>query len=126
MVRWVEVYKTKIFYKWMRTNKITDTLLKQAIVEIINGLIDVTLGDGLYKKRIKIGGKGKRGGSRVILAYKKNKRLIFLYGFNKNEKDNISFREKQTFKKLSDFYLSLTSLEISSALAIQELAEIKL
>lgn len=126
MVRVVEIYKTKIFYKWMRINKVTDVLMKETILEIVNGLMDVALGDGLYKKRMKIGGRGKRGGSRVILAYKKNKRLIFLYGFNKNEKDNISLKEKQAFKKLSDFYLSLTSLEVSNALAIQELIEVKL
>lgn len=122
----MEVYQTKIFYIWMVTNKITDASLKQAILEITNGLIDVALGDGLYKKRIKFGGKGKRGGSRVILAYKKNKRLIFLYGFNKKEKDNITLKEKKAFKKLSDFYLNLTNLEILNALRIQELTEVKL
>jgi len=122
----LKVCKTKMFHKWMKVNKIAGTKLKETTMEISAGLIDVHLGGGLYKKRIQTTNKGKSEGARVILAYKKEARLIFLYGFNKNEKDNISKKEQEAFKKLADFYLNLTDFAITKALLIHELMEVKL
>ena len=122
----MRIYKTKIFHKWIKANKITGGILKDTTKEIVAGLIDVHLGGGVYKKRIQTTNKGKSGGARVILAYKEGDRVVFLYGFNKNERDNITNKEKEAFKKLANFYLNLTDLVINKALLIQELMEVKL
>ena len=41
------------------------------------------------KLRVARPGQGKSGGYRTLLAYRKSERSVFLYGFAKNERDNI-------------------------------------
>ncbi len=48
----------------------------------------------LLKKRIGNDGRGKRGGLRTIVAHRQADRLVFLYVFGKNERDNITDRER--------------------------------
>src|SRR3989338_4597375 len=51
--------------------------LINAIDEITRGLFDANLGGHIYKKRISIGSKGKRGGARTIIAYKAHNKSLF-------------------------------------------------
>jgi hypothetical protein len=53
------------------------------------GLIDADLGGGLIKQRIARAGKGRSGGYRTIIAYRRAGRAVFLLGFAKSERDNI-------------------------------------
>lgn len=122
----LKVYKTKLFNKWTKTNKITEEALRDGVSEICLGLVDAQLGGCLYKKRLELVNKGKRGGARVILVYRKEDRLIFLYGFAKNEKDNVTSKEKGALKKLADFYLKLSNAELNNAVKTKELVEVKL
>lgn len=69
-------------------------------------MFEANLGSGLIKKRIARRGEGKRGGHRVLLALKQSDRLVFLFGFSKNDRDNIDEEEKLIYKKLSHFYLT--------------------
>lgn len=41
---------------------------------------------------------GKRGGFRLLLAYKKGKDTFFLHGFEKNESENISEKEEDAYQ----------------------------
>lgn len=120
----MRLYKTKLFDKWADELRISKILLLETALEITNGLIDVDLGGFLYKKRINIANKGKRGGARVILTYKEADRIIFLYGFAKNEKDNIAKKEKEALKKLATFYLGLDQQEFNKAIIAKELIEV--
>jgi hypothetical protein len=43
--------------------------LRTAVYEIERGLIDDDLGGHVMKKRVAVGGRGKRGGVRTLLAY---------------------------------------------------------
>ncbi len=52
------------------------------------GLIDADLGGGLVKKRVAFPGRGKRGSTRTISATNWAERWIYIYGFEKNERDN--------------------------------------
>ena len=54
------IYKTKYFTRWARKAGLTDDLLKKAVLEIQNGLLNANLGCGLVKKRIALPGRGKR------------------------------------------------------------------
>lgn len=47
------------------------------------GLIDADLGGGVYKKRIALPGRGKRGITRTLIATNRANRWIFLTGFEK-------------------------------------------
>ena len=82
--------KTRVFDKWQRKADVTDAMLLKAIEEMSNGLIDADLGGNVFKKRIALPGRGKRGGARTLLATNRDDRWIFLYGFPKNEKENIT------------------------------------
>lgn len=60
------IYKTKTFVRWARKNNVADSCLVNAVLEMESGLIDANLGGGVYKKRIPLTGKEKRGGARRL------------------------------------------------------------
>ncbi len=88
------------------------------------GMYDANLGGSVYKKRIAYGGKGKRGGARTILAFRAHTKAFFIYGFAKNEIDNISTKDEDALKILAKVYLNLTEIEIETALSKNELIEV--
>jgi len=49
---------------------------------------------------------------------------VFLYGFAKNERDNIDDRELDGLKKLAKHYLSYSEAQIATALEQTELREV--
>ena len=65
-----------------------------------NGLIDADLGGCIIKQRIRRKGQGKSSGYCVLIAVRLKKRYVFMDGFAKNEKDNISDDELSVMKKL--------------------------
>src|SRR5262245_58770562 len=88
------------------------------------GLIDADLGGGVVKKRVARTGGGKRGGYRTILATNRQDMWIFLYGFEKNERDNITYQELRALKRMAKELLSLSAANIRMALQHGELREI--
>lgn len=112
--------KTKWFNRWARKNKITDDLLNQAISNMNEGKGSVDLGSGLYKIRVAKSGGGKSGRYRTILVYQKDDRAIFVFGFSKNEKENLDQTELKFFKKLSKTILSQSVLEMKELVDRQE------
>ena len=83
----------RTFVRWKEKHGLSDQSLVKAVAEMEQGLIDADLGGSVLKKRVALPGRGKRGGVRVIVATQKGNRWVFLYGFEKNERDNISDRE---------------------------------
>jgi hypothetical protein len=98
---------------WAKKEQITDSLLQKAIDEVSEGLIDADLGGGLIKKRVAKKGEGKRGRHRVPLAFKDKDRSLFIFGFSKNDRENLDDDEKELYKNLSKIYLgsSIRDLE---------------
>ena len=84
----------------MRKTGLTDEMLCQAVSEMMKGLVDGDLGGNLLKKRIGLSGRGKRGGGRTIVATNRCDRWFFLYGFEKNERANISKDEIKALREL--------------------------
>jgi hypothetical protein len=82
------------------------------------------LGGYLYKKRIAIPGKGKRGGLRTLLAFKKENKAFFVYGFAKNKQANISQDELVTYKELAKVLLDLNDAKLTLALSSKAITEI--
>ncbi len=109
----VRVFKDYEFHCWAKDEGLTDTRLCRAAFEIENGLVDARLGGFLLKKRVGAEGRGKRGGYRTIVAHRQGDRLVFLHGFDKHDKDNITPREKQALHKLGDHYMTFRDADMS-------------
>lgn len=117
-------YKTKWFHKWAGKEGLTDSALQTAIQEIDEGLIDADLGGRVIKKRIGLQGRGKRGGARTLLAYRFEDKAFFVYGFAKNERDNISRKELKALQLLAAELLGYGENELAQAIAADELIEV--
>lgn len=102
----IRVLQDLEFARWARKEHITDQRLQDAADEIERGLVDARLGGFLLKKRVARPGGGKRGGYRMVVAYRQGVRLVFLFGFAKNETDNISQAEQLALGRLGEVYLA--------------------
>jgi len=98
--------------------------LREAIERAERGLIDADLGGGLIKQRVARQGQGRSGGYRTIIAYRAKKRAVFLYGFAKNERENIDPDELLLFRAGADRWLDADAAKILEALEDGALQEI--
>jgi hypothetical protein len=89
----MRVFATRSFARFAKSERVNDDRLCEAIERAGHGLIDADLGRGLIKQRVARPGQGRRGGLRVLIAYRASQRAVFLYGFAKNERDNIGPRD---------------------------------
>lgn len=115
-----------MFFKWAKSESLTDSALLKAAKEIDQGLIDASLGGNLVKKRVARKGQGKSGGFRTIVVFQKEHRTIFVYGFLKNQRDNISEQEERALKKLARGLLDAPDGELKEMIANGDLYEVKL
>jgi len=120
----MRIFKSKWFSKWAKKEGLTDSSLKMLVTEMENGLIDVDLGGHVYKKRTAIARQGKRGGLRTILAFKLHDKSFFMFGFAKNEQDNISTKEVKALKLMAKNLLSYQESQLNKALNKGELIEV--
>ena len=88
------------------------------------GSVDADLGGHVIKQRVARPGQGKSGGYRVIIAFQTRERAVFIYGFAKNEKDNIASDELETLKEIAAAWLEADERKIKAALADGLLTEI--
>jgi len=121
----MQTFKTKAFYHWARKIKLHNETLQLAVEEIGQGVYEANLGGFLYKKRVALRNKGKSRGARVIIAFKREDKAIFIYGFSKNQKANITSKELAALKKLSQIYLAYSEDQIKDLLRIKEFIEVK-
>lgn len=120
----MRVFKTRVFSRWARREGLADEDLCKAVAEMQKGLVDAQLGGGVYKKRVARTGEGKRGGYRVILATNLRERWFFMYGFAKNERDNVDEEELKMLKQLAAALLGMKDPDIEEARKRGELVEI--
>ena len=120
----MRVFKTKWLARFARGEKLDDASLAAAIGEIERGLVDADLGGGLIKKRVARAGAGKRGGYRMVIAYRSEERAVFLYGFAKSERDNIGPDELATLQDLAAGFLKADAAGMEKALRDGTLTEV--
>jgi hypothetical protein len=118
------IFKTRYFARWMRKTELSDEALYSAVIEMTQGLIDADLGGGILKKRVGLSGRGKRGGARTLVATNKGNRWIFVYGFEKNDRANISDCELEALKDIAAELLARTVKQLDEALNDGSLTEI--
>ena len=117
-------FKTKAFTRWANKSSLTDSSLCNALGEMVAGLIDADLGGNVVKKRIAMPGRGKSGGSRTLVATNRGARWFFVFGFEKNARDNIIADELAALKKLARDLLKLNDSQLDEAAAVGALQEI--
>lgn len=122
----MRVFKNKSFARFASNEGIEDYDLWEAIERANKGLISADLGGGLIKQRIARSGQGKSGGFRTIIIFKAKDKAFFVYGFAKNQKDNISNQELKALKKLSNQLLSYADDDLFKAVKNGVFQEIKL
>ena len=109
------VFKTRQFAKWMRKTDLTDETLCLAESELVGGLVDADLGGDVLKKRVALPGRGKRGGVRTLVATRRASRWFFVFGFEKNEKANVSSTELEALQWLAKQLLDLSGAQLEVA-----------
>lgn len=119
------ILRTRSFSRWMRKALLKDDALWNAINEMKRGLVDADLGGGVFKKRVALPGRGKRGGARTLIATNRGDRWIFLFGFEKNEKDNITQSELVFLQQIAKDLLECPVKALKKAIADGELQEVR-
>ena len=121
----MRVLKRKDFARWQAGEKLPDTALCKAVREMESGLVDADLGGFLYKKRVARPGIGKSGGYRTLLSARMGRRFVFLHGFPKSDKANITQEEKQALQYAGKVFLELTQAALVKALQTGVLVEVR-
>jgi hypothetical protein len=106
----MRVFKNKWFTRWARGEDIQDATLLNIAAEVVAGWVEANLGGCLFKKRIARTGEGKSGGYRTLVGYKSpnTERIIFLYAFAKNVRDNISVKEEAALGLTAEAFILTT------------------
>ncbi|MCL5043078.1 MAG: type II toxin-antitoxin system RelE/ParE family toxin [Gammaproteobacteria bacterium] len=120
----MNVLKRKDFARWQAGEKLSDTALCKAVQEMEGGLIDADLGGQLYKKRVARPGAGKSGGYRTLLSARVGRRYVFLHGFPKSDKSNITRDEKKALQYAGKVFLELSAKALAKALQAGVLLEV--
>jgi hypothetical protein len=111
------IYATRWFARWANQQGLTNEALCRAVHEMSKGLYEADLGGHLFKKRIARPGASKSGGFRVFIATNFGDRWIFLYGFSKNDRDDI---EPGELRGLRIWGASLMDMSFNDLVGIQE------
>ena len=118
------VFKTRHFSRWMRKTDLTEPALCSAVSEMESGLLEADLGGGVFKKRVALPGRGKSGSVRTLVATNRGNRWFFVFGFEKNDRTNISAKELEALQRIAADLLRLGSSELDAHVASEALQEI--
>ena len=121
----MRVFKTRWFVRFARGERIDDESLSESISRAARGLIDADLGGGLIKQRVARRGRGRSGGYRMLIAYRVKERAVFLYGFAKNERENIEPNELEDLRLVARGWLEAASERVEAALKDGAIQEVK-
>jgi hypothetical protein len=120
----VRIFKTKWLVRFARKERLADRSLRAAITRAARGLVDADLGGGIIKQRVVRPGQGRSGGYRMLIAYRAGVRAVFLYGFAKNERENIEPDELATLREIGAAWLAADDAKITRSLEERILEEI--
>ena len=119
----MRIFKTKNLARFTRQHGIDDASLVEAVARARRGLSDADLGGQIIKQRVARPGEGRRGGFRMLLGFRSD-RAVFLFGFAKNERENIGADELMTLRELVSFWLAADAAAIDRALKDGKLIEV--
>lgn len=105
-------YLPKEFSRQARRSGLTDEALGEAIDRAEEGKVDADLGGGLIKQRVSGSSRGRSGGFRTIIAYRRGRQAIFLHLFAKARRANIGPAELEIYRKLAKAYDGLDEAQL--------------
>jgi hypothetical protein len=111
----VRIFKTRSLAKFTRQHGISDASLVAAVERAMRGLVDADLGGHVIKQRVARPGQGKRGGFRMLIGIRSDL-AIFLFGFAKNERDNIDEDQLKTLRDIVASWFAADQTRITQAL----------
>ncbi len=120
----MRIFKTKTFARWMRKEGLRDACLVTTVEELEFGQFDADLGGKVYKKRIALQGRGKRGSVRTLIAYQDGDRAFFMFGFAKNARRNIDANELAALKLMAKALLEKSNVKLKKDLEAKILIEV--
>lgn len=120
----MRIFKDKIFARFARREEISDKALCAAIAEAERGLIAADLGGGVIKQRVARPGAGKSGGYRTLIFFRQGGRAFFVFGFAKNDLDNIGPDDLKILKRTAAETLALTDEAIATLIEKESLIEV--
>jgi len=120
----MRLFKTKWLARFARREGILDQSLRAAIVRAEKGLVDADLGGGLIKQRVARPGSGRSGGYRMLVGFRLRDRAIFLFGFAKNERENIAANELLSLREIAARWLDANDSQIEREIELGNLEEI--
>lgn len=120
----MRIFKTKNFVRWANKEKIPDKHLIATVALLEQGLGSADLGGGLMKCRLARSGQGKRGAYRVLLAFRREERTLFVFGFSKSDRANLDRAEHLIYRQLAGQYLALTKEQLMTMCRSGELTEV--
>lgn len=102
----MRVFKTKLFAKFAKRERLSEASLLQAVERARQGLVDADLGGGVIKQRVARQGQGRSGGYRTLIAYRFEDFAVFLFGFAKSDRDNIDDAELSDLQTIAGQWLA--------------------
>ena len=121
----MRIIKTRKFSKWAEKSEVGDLSLIDVAKEIQMDIYEVNYGGGIIKKRVSNKGRGKSSSVRTIIAFKKGHHCYFVYGFEKNDKDNITSNEEKALKLLAKSLFSYSEAELNGFIKEGSLIEVQ-
>ena len=118
------VFTTHQFPRWLRKTELTESALCLAVTEMSNGLIDADLGGGVRKKRVVMPGRGKSGSARTLVATNRASRWFYVFGFEKNERANVTGKEVEALQQLTTDLMRLSPIQLGEHVGSDALKEI--
>lgn len=120
----MRLFKTKWFMRYARQEQIDDHSLLEAIERAERGLVDADLGGGIIKQRVARTGQGRSGGFRLLVGYRSGNIAVFLYGFAKNERDNITPDDLDTLREIGATWIAAKKEHLENAIKEGILTEV--
>ena len=120
----MRVFKTRAFGRVARKERIADAVLCDAVDRAERGLIDADLGGHVIKQRVARPGQGRSGGYRTLIAYRSANRAVFMFGFAKNEQENVNDDELKELRKAAAEVLGWNDEEVGALVAGNKWTEI--
>ena len=89
------------------------------------GLVDADLGGGVIKQRIARRGRGRSGGFRTIVVFRRGELAFFVHGFAKSDRENLRRKELSGLRSLANEYLALDAAGLAAAQSTGAIVEVE-